>query len=111
VRASYVRSLDALLDAGCYVGIATHDEWLLDEARRIVVERGLARESYEFQMLLGVRPERGDELVLEGHRLRIYVPFGRHWYAYSLRRLQENPRIAGYIAADTLGRFFGRNGA
>ena len=111
VRASYVRSLDALLDAGCHVGIATHDEWLLDEARRIVAERGLAREEYEFQMLLGVRPERGDELVLEGHRLRIYVPFGRHWYAYSLRRLQENPRIAGYIAADTLGRFFGRNGA
>jgi proline dehydrogenase len=111
VRASYVRSLDALLDAGCYVGIATHDEWLLGEARRIVAERGLGREEYEFQMLLGVRSGRGDELVLEGHRLRIYVPFGRHWYAYSLRRLQENPRIAGYIAADTLGRFFGRNGS
>jgi proline dehydrogenase len=54
----------------------------------------------------------GDELVREGHRLRIYVPFGRHWYAYSLRRLQENPKIAGYIAADTLGRLIGRrNGA
>ena len=53
-----------------------------------------------------------DELVREGHRLRIYVPFGRHWYAYSLRRLQENPKIAGYIAADTLGRLMGRrNGA
>jgi proline dehydrogenase len=62
-------------------------------------------------MLLGVRPARGDELVVEGHRLRIYVPFGRHWYAYSLRRLQENPRIAGYIASDTVGRLFGRNGA
>ena len=111
VRASYVRSLDALLDAGCHVGIATHDEWLLGEARRVVAERGLGREDYEVQMLLGVRPKRGDEIVLEGHRLRIYVPFGRHWYAYSLRRLQENPRIAGYIAADTLGRFFGRNGA
>jgi proline dehydrogenase len=76
-----------------------------------VAERGLGREDYEFQMLLGVRPGRGDELVLEGHRLRIYVPFGRHWYAYSLRRLQENPRIAGYIAADTVGRLFGRNGS
>jgi proline dehydrogenase len=111
VRASYVRALQALLDAGCYVGIATHDEWLLGEGRRIVAERGLERDAYEFQMLLGVRPARGDELVVEGHRLRIYVPFGRHWYAYSLRRLQENPRIAGYIASDTVGRLFGRNGA
>ena len=55
-------------------------------------------------MLLGVREARADELVEEGHRLRIYVPYGEHWYAYSLRRLQENPKIAGYIAADTLGR-------
>ena len=112
VRASYVRALEASLDAGSYVGIATHDEWLLDEGRRLVAERGLSRDEYEFQMLLGVRPRLGDELVREGHRLRIYVPFGRHWYAYSLRRLQENPKIAGYIAADTLGRLIGRrNGA
>ncbi len=110
VRASFVRALEALLDAGSYVGIATHDEWLLDEGRRLVAERGLSRDQYEFQMLLGVRPALGDELVREGHRLRIYVPFGRHWYAYSLRRLQENPKIAGYIAADTLGRLIGRNG-
>jgi proline dehydrogenase len=111
VRASFVRALEALLDADCYVGIATHDEWLLHEGRRLVAERGLERDEYEFQMLLGVRPELGDELVLEGHRLRIYVPFGRHWYEYSLRRLQENPKLAGYIASDTLGRLFGRNGA
>ena len=113
VRASFVRGLEALLDAGSYVGIATHDEWLLDEGRRLVAERGLSRDEYEFQMLLGVRPQLGDELVREGHRLRIYVPFGRHWYAYSLRRLQENPKIAGYIAADTIGRFIPgrRNGA
>jgi proline dehydrogenase len=112
VRAAYVRALEALLEAGCYVGIATHDEWLLHEARRLIAPRGLEREQYEFQMLLGVRPELGDELVVEGHRLRIYVPFGRHWYAYSLRRLQENPKIAGYIAADTFGSLIGRrNGA
>jgi proline dehydrogenase len=111
VRASFVRSLEALLDGGCYVGIATHDEWLLSEGRRLVVEHDLGRDDYEFQMLLGVRPELGDELVVEGHRLRIYVPFGRHWYEYSLRRLQENPKLAGYIAADTVGRLFGRNGA
>jgi proline dehydrogenase len=111
VRASYVRALEALLDAGCYVGIATHDEWLLGEGQRLVAERGLGRDDYEFQMLLGVRPSRADELVREGHKVRVYVPFGRHWYAYSLRRLQENPRIAGYIAADTVGRLFGRNGS
>jgi proline dehydrogenase len=109
VRASYVRSLDALLAGGGHVGIATHDEWLLDEGRRLVAERGLARDDYEFQMLLGVRPELGTGLVREGHRLRIYVPFGRHWYEYSLRRLQENPKLAGYIAADTLGRLVGRS--
>jgi proline dehydrogenase len=108
VRASYVRSLEALLEAGCYVGIATHDEWLLDEGRRLISEADLGPGEYEFQMLLGVRRELGDELVREGHGLRIYVPFGRHWYAYSLRRLQENPKIAGYIAADTLGRLIGR---
>jgi proline dehydrogenase len=108
VRASFVRALTALLDLECYVGIATHDEWLLREGRRLVAERGLGRDDYEFQMLLGVRADLGDELVVEGHRLRIYVPFGRHWYAYSLRRLQENPKIAGYIAADTLGRLVGR---
>jgi proline dehydrogenase len=105
VRANFVRALEALLDAGCYVGIATHDRWLLDQGRRLVDVHGLKPEAYEFQMLLGVRPELGDELVGEGHRLRIYVPFGRHWYEYSLRRLQENPKIAGYIAADTIGRF------
>ena len=59
-------------------------------------------------MLFGVRPERADSLVRGGHRLRVYVPFGRQWYAYSLRRLQENPKIAGYIAADTLGHLVPR---
>jgi proline dehydrogenase len=112
VRDAFVRALEALLDAGCYVGIATHDEMLLRNGRRLVLEYELTRGEYEFQMLLGVRPRLGDQLVEEGHRLRIYVPFGRHWYAYSLRRLQENPKIAGYIAADTLHRLVGRrNGA
>ncbi len=104
VRANFVQALRELLDSGCGVGIATHDRWLLEQARTLVDERGLEPRAYEFQMLLGVRPELGDELVREGRRLRIYVPFGRHWYAYSLRRLQENPKLAGYIAADTIGR-------
>src|SRR5207248_6563894 len=100
VRANFVRALEALLDGDSYVGIATHDEWLVSEARRIVARRGLDREEYEFQMLLGVAEPVGNRLVSEGHRLRIYVPFGEHWYGYSLRRLQENPKIAGYIASD-----------
>jgi proline dehydrogenase len=108
VRASFVRGLEGLLDAGCYVGIATHDAWLVGEGRRIVARRGLGRDEHEFQMLLGVTESMGNELVHDGHRLRIYVPFGEQWYAYSLRRLQENPRIAGYIAADTLGRLVPR---
>jgi proline dehydrogenase len=104
VRGNFVRVLEALLDAGCYVGIATHDDWLVDRARETIAERGLERDEYEFQMLLGVRPELGDSVVRDGHRLRIYVPFGTHWYRYSIRRLQENPKIAGYVAADTFGR-------
>jgi proline dehydrogenase len=61
-------------------------------------------------MLLGVTPYVGTRLVRDGHRLRVYVPFGQQWYSYSLRRLQENPRIAGYIASDTLNRLFGSDG-
>jgi proline dehydrogenase len=111
VRENFVAALDALLRGGSYVGIATHDEWLIEEGKRLVRKHGRSPAEYEFQMLLGVRPLHGDRLVAEGHRLRIYVPFGEEWYAYSLRRLQENPKIAGYIAADTLSRFLpGRNG-
>jgi proline dehydrogenase len=107
VRANFVRCLEELLQAGSYVGIATHDQFLIDEGKRLVAEAGLEREQYEFQMLLGVREFAADRLVREGHRLRIYVPFGEHWYQYSLRRLQENPQIAGYVASDTVSRLFG----
>jgi proline dehydrogenase len=104
IRLNFLDALEALFDIGSYVGIATHDEWLIGEALALVERRGLGRDDYEFQMLLGVRAELGDELVREGHRLRIYVPFGRRWYEYSIRRLQENPKIAGYVAIDTLKR-------
>ena len=107
VRANYVRSLDALLEAGAYVGVATHDEWLIGEALKRV--DGMDPRDYEFQMLLGVREKRADELVAAGHRLRVYVPFGEHWYQYSLRRLQENPAMAGTIAKATVGRLVGRS--
>jgi proline dehydrogenase len=103
VRANYVKALRALaaLDAA-HVAIATHDEWLIGEALRALPP------SYEFQMLLGVRQERAGELVRDGHRVRIYVPFGEQWYRYSLRRLQENPAMAGTIARSTVGRMLGR---
>ncbi len=104
VRRNYVRCLERLVEQGSYVAIATHDEYLIGEGLRIVRGAKLDRDRYEFQMLLGVRPERGDELVAAGHRLRVYVPYGTYWYEYSVRRLQENPKIAGYVAADTLGR-------
>lgn len=102
IRQAYLAALERLLDQGSYVGIATHDESLLVEAERAVVRRGLDRSRYEFQMLLGVRSERGDVLVRDGHRLRVYVPYGIHWRAYAMRRLKENPRIAGYVARDLM---------
>ena len=103
VRDSFVGTLETLLDGDCYAAIATHDEWLVEQSQRLLRERGVQQDRYEFQMLLGVRPELGDRIVADGHRLRIYVPYGRQWYEYSVRRLQENPKIAGYVAGD-LGR-------
>jgi proline dehydrogenase len=102
VRRSFVSCLDALLEAECYVGVATHDEKLI----RYALDRltGLSPLEYEFQMLLGVRERRASELVDAGHRLRVYVPFGQRWYEYSLRRLQENPRVAGHVARDVAAR-------
>jgi proline dehydrogenase len=103
IRAAFVRCLEELLAADARVAIATHDVWLLDESKRLTA--ALPRDAYEFQMLLGVRAELGDRLVRDGHRVRIYVPFGERWYEYSLRRLQENPKVAGYVMGDVLGRF------
>jgi proline dehydrogenase len=102
VRTNFLQALDDLLENGSYVAIATHDEWLVERALERVVE--LSRREYEFQLLLGVRPELGDRLVADGHRVRIYVPFGERWYEYSLRRLQENPAIAGAVARATIAR-------
>jgi proline dehydrogenase len=103
IRESFVACLDALLTAGCRTAIATHDEWLIGRALERV--DGLPEGSYEMQMLLGVRADRGRRLVADGHPLRVYVPYGERWYEYSLRRLQENPKVAGYVAKDVLGRF------
>jgi proline dehydrogenase len=103
VRANYVKALRALTATASHVAIATHDEWLIEQSLR-----SLPR-SYEFQMLLGVREERATQLVRDGHTLRVYVPFGEQWYRYSLRRLQENPAMAGTIARASVGRLLGRS--
>jgi proline dehydrogenase len=94
IRSAFVHALELLLEGGAHVGIATHDEWLVCEALAIIHRLGLAKDRYEFQMLLGVDPELRRILADAGHRLRVYVPFGSHWYPYSVRRLRENPTIA-----------------
>jgi proline dehydrogenase len=96
IRRNFVLMLERMFDRGAYVGIATHDELLVWEALRLIRERGLTHEQYEFQMLLGVEEPLRRILIEAGHRLRVYVPFGKHWYQYSVRRLRENPQIAGY---------------
>jgi proline dehydrogenase len=97
VRDNYVRLLDRMFERGAYVGIATHDDWLIAESERLVKQHRLTPDKYEFQMLLGVLPRMRDEIHRRGHRVRIYVPFGKSWYGYSTRRLKENPQIAGYV--------------
>ncbi len=104
VRDSFVSVVEALVHEGAYVAIATHDEAVIERSLALLERAGRRHDEYEFQMLLGVRESMGDELVRAGHRFRIYVPYGRQWYEYSLRRLQENPKIARYVAADTLRR-------
>jgi proline dehydrogenase len=97
IRDNYAALVDDLLEAGCYVGIATHDEVLVNRALATITRLKLSPLAYEFQMLLGVTPVLRRRLVAAGHRLRVYVPYGRSWYEYSLRRLKENPAIAGHI--------------
>lgn len=97
VRKNFVALLEILLGAGCYVGIATHDDWVIREARRLVGQSGLPRDRYEFQMLLGVRPDLCGQLHAGGERVRVYVPFGERWRAYCLRRFRENPEILGHV--------------
>lgn len=97
VRDNFLLLLEELLKGGCYVGIATHDDYLVSRSRDIIERLGLRKSEYEFQMLLGVKENLRDTIVAEGDRMRVYVPFGEHWYAYCIRRLKENPTIAGYV--------------
>jgi proline dehydrogenase len=97
IQRNFVSLLEELLAAGCYVGIATHDELLVYEAMHVVDRLGLDTSRYEFQMLLGVDPALRKIIRSAGHRLRVAVPFGSQWYAYSIRRLRENPAMAGHV--------------
>jgi proline dehydrogenase len=103
VRENYRLLLEELLRGGSYVGIATHDEFLVWHALRLIHQLEVPEDRYEFQMLLGVDEELRGILVGAGHKLRVYVPFGEDWYEYSSRRLKENPKIAGYVAKDMFG--------
>jgi len=95
--------VEKTLRAGCYIGIATHDEKVVWESLRLIDRLGCKRDAFEFQMLLGVDEQLRKILVDAGYKLRVYVPYGRQWYAYSMRRLKENPKIALYI----IKAFFG----
>ncbi len=97
IRKNYVKDLEIMLKNGNYVGIATHDEYLVKEAYRLIKELNIPKDKFEFQMLLGVREDLRNKINNDGYKVRIYVPFGKEWYAYSIRRLQENPQVAGYI--------------
>ena len=97
IQDNYVSLLRELLGAGCYVGIATHDELLVWEAERAIDELSLEPHQYEFQMLHGVEPGLRRIVRDAGHRLRVAVPYGPSWYPYSIRRLRKNPAIAGYV--------------
>ena len=107
VRQNYVLLLEELFKEGVYVGVATHDEYLVWHALRLIHQMGLSRNRYEFQMLLGVDEELRRILVNVGHKVRVYVPFGKGWYEYSTRRLKENSKIARYVAKDVIGSIAG----
>ena len=95
IRDNFVAAVEAMFDGGAFVGIATHDDQLVDRCEAIVRKKGLGPDRYEFQMLLGVREKLRDDILARGHNVRIYVPYGRDWYGYSIRRLKENPALAG----------------
>jgi proline dehydrogenase len=109
VRRNFLHLLERILESDSYIGIATHDEFLVWGALRLLKKLDVPRKRYEFQMLLGVQPQLRKVILEGGHKLRVYVPFGRHWHAYSVRRLKENPEIAGYVMHSILKGNFGKH--
>ncbi len=103
INSNYMASLELMFKQGAYVGIATHDEQLVCEAMALIRKLGLKPDQYEFQMLLGVDEELRQIILKNGHRLRIYVPYGQDWLPYSKRRLKENPNIAQHALRQLLG--------
>lgn len=97
VRDNFMRTLQIMLKDGNYVGIATHDDYLVENSYKMIKEMNIPKNKYEFQMLYGVKEDLRDKINRDGHKIRIYVPFGVQWYAYSIRRLKENPKLAWYI--------------
>jgi proline dehydrogenase len=97
INAHYLDDLELMLKNGIYVGIATHDKPLIDGAYNLIKKYNVPGHMYEFQMLYGVTPKLRDKIVADGHKMRIYVPFGKQWFGYSTRRLKENPKMATHI--------------
>jgi proline dehydrogenase len=108
---SYVRCLKLLLSDGHYPGIATHDEAIVDQAKRFARENDISTDKFEFQMLYGVRRDLQEKLVKEGYRMRVYVPYGTQWYPYLMRRLAERPANVVFIAGNVVKEMVGRSKA
>ena len=102
VDASYVECMERLLERGTYPGIATHDPKIIEHAKAFVRKKGIGLERFEFQMLYGVRRDLQYRLRREGYNMRVYVPFGTHWYPYLMRRLAERPANVAFIASNIL---------
>jgi len=97
VNASFVRIMKLLLSEGTYPAIATHDPAMLEATRAFAHERGVSSTNYEFQMLYGIRRDLQASLTRDGFRVRVYVPFGREWFPYFVRRLGERPANVGFV--------------
>ena len=97
IRDNFLKALRLMLENRNYVGIATHDDYLIGNSYKMIKEMNIPKDKFEFQMLLGVKEELRDKINSDGYKVRIYVPFGEDWFAYSIRRLKENPQIAGYV--------------
>lgn len=98
IRESFIDLVKESIKSGSYVGIATHDEFLIDEIYHWLREKNISKDKYEFQVLHGVPMKRKlDQLLKDGNKVRVYLPYGENWYDYSVRRLKENPKMAGYI--------------
>lgn len=97
VDENYVRVMKLLLSSGTYHGIATHDPHMINATIRYAREQGIVREAFEFQMLYGIRRDLQEQLARDGYNIRIYVPYGKHWYPYFMRRLAERPANIWFV--------------